>query len=51
VRQDGQRDPVRKAQVNEALARTLLTEGNNAEGERLAREAVQMLKAPPNDPC
>ncbi len=38
-------DPVRTAQVDEALARTLLTEGNNAEGERLAREAVQMLQS------
>jgi tetratricopeptide (TPR) repeat protein len=37
-------DPVRTAQVNEALARTLLTEGNIAEAERLAREAVQLLQ-------
>jgi CheY-like chemotaxis protein len=37
-------DPVRTAQVNTTLARTLLTEGNNAEAERLAREAVQLLQ-------
>ncbi len=38
-------DPVRTAQVNEALARTLLTEGNDTEAERLAREAVQLLQS------
>jgi two-component system chemotaxis response regulator CheY len=37
-------DPVRTAQANTTLARTLLTEGNNAEAERLAREAVQLLQ-------
>ncbi len=38
-------DRVRKAQVNEALARTLLTEGNSAEAERLAGEAVRLLQS------
>jgi tetratricopeptide (TPR) repeat protein len=38
-------DPVRTAQVDEALARTLLTEGNDTEAERLAREAVQLLQS------
>jgi len=36
-------DRVRKAQVNEALAQTLLTEGRTKEAERLAREAVRLL--------
>lgn len=38
-------DPVLAAQVNEALARTLLTEGKAAEAERLAREAAQVLES------
>jgi two-component system chemotaxis response regulator CheY len=37
-------DPVHKAQVNEALARTLLTERNFTEAERLAGAAAQLLQ-------
>ncbi len=38
-------DRVRKARVDESLARALLTEGNAAEAERLAREAVRTLES------
>ncbi len=38
-------DRVRKARVNESLARALLTEGNVTEAERLAREAVRTLES------